>query len=82
MENIKPKIRIESDGTPAGTLVTHIETGAVIECDKITFSIEVNGAADVSIEIPGALVEFNAEVKATLNTIHNSEVLKDFPRIS
>ena len=67
MKDIKPIVSIKSDGTPFGTYVTHIETGADIPCNKVTYSIDAKGLCDATIHLSTPFVSFDVTgTKATL----------------
>ena len=67
MRDIKPIVSIKSDGTPNGTYVTHIETGADIPCNKVTYSIDAQGSCEATIQLSAPFISLDVTgTKATL----------------
>ncbi len=63
---IMHRIKVTSDGTPAGTTVTDTETGVELPCRSVAFDHQIYDAPTVMIEIPASSLEYDGLAEIVL----------------
>lgn len=58
MVEIRRTVKIESDGSPAGTTVTDIETGHKLPVTYVRFDHQGHDVPEAELEIPLAALEY------------------------
>jgi hypothetical protein len=79
---MEPRVKIESDGTPLGTKVTHVKSGAdITDCARsVSWVLDGHNLAEVKITLCGAFAD--ASLLGTVASLKTNEDPEDDSAIS